>query len=200
MKCAYCNIDNKPDAQFCRSCGRPLTTHNKAWWKEHNMEPVGTYKLKQSSWASLFCAIMLLIILFFTFISGGLIIEGAFFRDYVLIEEVAAGTGVLIAVIIVSSLVYRLAKNKVFVNRTRKKRGLRDNDYIQKYDSRDVHYVLFARGTSESHKFGLFDVQNIRMKLSPIYEELTWLDKGKLLNALKDGNRIVIDINGNDYQ
>ena len=87
------------------------------------MEPVGTYKLKQSSWASLFCAIMLLIILFFTFISGGLIIEGAFFRDYVLIEEVAAGIGVLIAVIIVSSLVYRLAKNKVFVNRTRKKRG-----------------------------------------------------------------------------
>ena len=141
---------------------------------------------------------MLLIILFFTLVSGTLIFEGAFYDRY--IEDVAPGIGFLIVVIIVSSLVYRLAKNKVFVNRTRKKRGLRDNDYIQKYDSRDVHYVLFARGTSESHKFGLFDVQNIRIKLSPIYDELTWLDKGKLLNALKDGNRIVIDINGNDYQ
>ena len=200
MKCSFCNIDNKSDAQFCRSCGRPLTTHNKAWWKEHNMEPVGTYKLKRSSLATLFCIVMLCIILFFTCISGGLIIEGAFFRDYVLIEEVAAGVGVLIVVIIVSTLVYRLAKNKVFVNRTGKQRGLRDNDYIQKYNSRDIHYVLFARGTNESHKFGLIDVQNIRIKLSPVYDELTWLDKGKLLNALKDGERFVIDINGNNYQ
>ena len=96
---------------------------------------------------------------------------------------------------------FPIFKSKVFPNKVRRNRKeLIDNDYIENYDSRTIHYVIIARGTAHSHLFGLFDVQSIKMQLPFEYTELKWTEKGKLLSAIKDGKKFIIDINGNKYE
>lgn len=98
------------------------------------------------------------------------------------------------------SLSYFLLRNKAYANRMRKKRKeLLDTDYIEAYQKRSCHYVFVARGSASNHKFGLFDVQKIRMKLPFDYDDLSWSARDKLLSAKKDGTFFFIDLNGNIF-
>lgn len=168
------------------------------WWNHYNLFPVGTYSFKRSKTCTILL-FLLLIPLFLLFLTGfikcvGGVFEGEGFCDGVS-ENVLLGS--LIGII----LVFSCCKNYVFVNRLRKKRKeLYDNDYIEDYTSRDIRYAIFARGNKSTHKFGLFNVIDMRIHISPMYEELRWIEKGKLLKAIKDGEIITIDINGNQYQ
>ena len=198
MICPNCNTDNQPGAMFCRSCGNHLSLHNGLWWKEYNMEPLRTFKMISSSWAKFFCVILLILFLFCSFYTVAGIAYYIYDSKY--LDTLGIALGFLVGAIIVAIPLNRLARNKVFVNKTLKKRGILADDYIQKYDSRSVHYVLFARGTNTSHKFGLIDVQNSKVILMPIYDELTWIEQGKLLSSIKDGQRNVIDVYGNIFQ
>jgi len=199
MRCYYCNIENPNDAQFCRSCGKPLVTHDVAWWKEYNMVPVAFFKLLPSNGMSVIIYPLLLISVVFVGLSF-----------FILVYEVFAG-GIMEAIpfvigyfgigIAVFAMVYPLAGKKAFVNFTRRKRKeLLDSDFIERYNTRNDHYVFVARGNSQTHKFGLFDVQSIRLQLAFDYDELKWIEKGKLLSASKNGEKIIIDINGNIYK
>ncbi len=98
------------------------------------------------------------------------------------------------------SSIYFLLRNKTHANRMRRKRKeLLDTDYIEAYQKRSLHYVFVARGSANDHRFGLFDVQKIRMQLPFEYEELSWSTKGKLLSAKKDGKYFSLDLNGNIF-
>lgn len=203
MKCSFCNIDNKSDAQFCRSCGRPLTTHNKAWWKEHNMEPVEIHKFKRLVWPTLLFIPLSMILAYFAFagilaicVSPVAIYNG---EPYAWCMPIL-GVVILGVVYMLSRYLYSTIGYMVFINKCKKKTGLLNKDYIQKGNDNTGRFVFFVRGTHGLHKFGLFDVKKFKIKLPPVYEELEWIDKGKLLNVLKDGERFVIDINGNKYK
>lgn len=200
--CKYCGIDNNDNAQFCRNCGKPLSSYNSTWWKEYNMEPVITYKLKRSVWHTI-----IFILLSFVFASI------AYFAILAICLGIAAvcreglsgvlgsvvGIVMLGAVFLLLRFIYRSIGDKVFVNKYKFKIGFLNSDYIQKYKSRNEHYVFFARGTRDLHKFGLFDVQKIKIQLQPIYDKLEWVEKGKILSATKDGKNFIIDVNGNQY-
>lgn len=203
MICPNCKTDNYEGATYCRSCGIPLFTYKKTWWQEHNMEPVGTHKFKRSAWATCVFFLICIILAYFSFM--GIVVIclsiGAIFRgeSYAWLGPIL-GIIILCVIFLVSKFLYRSIGYKVFINNNKQKMGLLNTDYIQKYDERKERFVFFARGNSETHKFGLFDVQKLQIKLLPVYNKLTWLEKGKLLSALKDGESSVIDINGKIYK
>lgn len=213
MICPNCKTQNVEGAQFCRSCGTALTESFK-WWERYGMVPVSMHKIMTSNGAIVISISLLIICLLGTAVGIFGMLE-SFHRYHSYIDSnghwqsyretdeygVCLAIGVLCIVFIVAIFTYKYAMIKVFAENYRKKKGkLKDNDYIENYDSRAVHYVIIARGTALSHLFGLFDVQSIKIQLPFEYTELKWTEKGKLLSATKDGQKFIIDINGNKYE
>lgn len=168
------------------------------WWEMYDMQPVAISKFKPSAFYT-FILLILLIPLLILFLMGlikciGGVLEGENFCDGIS-ENVLLGSFIGIVIVFVC------LRNKVFINKLRKQRKeLHDNDYIQKHVNRKDRYLLFARGTKSEHKFGLFDIKEIRIKIHPIYDELKWIKKEELLSAIKDRSHVTLDINGNSYQ
>lgn len=213
MICPNCKTQNVEGAQFCRSCGTSLTSATK-WWEQYGMVPVSMQKMIKSNGA-VFVSVLSVLTCLLGIVVGifGMlesinrlnyyVDSNGHFQYYHEIDEfgVCMATGILCIVIIVAIITYRHAVKEVFTDSYRKSQGqLKDNDYIEKYDSRAIHYIIVARGTAQSHLFGLFDVQSIKMKLPFEYTELKWTERGKLLSAIKDGKEFIIDINGNKYE
>lgn len=198
MICPNCKTQNVEGAQFCRSCGTSLTSATK-WWEQYGMVPVSTFKLLPSVIGSILIWPFLIFSVLISFLGiAGLFIEGISTGDSF---AITIGCIYVISGITIFIIAYSIARSKIFVNSTRKKRKeLLDSDYIEYHKSRSVHHVIVARGTAHSHLFGLFDVQSIKMKLPFEYNELKWTEKGKLLSAIKDGKKFIIDINGNKYE
>ena len=163
------------------------------------MVPVSVFKLLPSVIGSImiwpfliFSALITIVGVLALFING--FCNGDSFAITIGCLYIIGGTTVFI-------VTYSIARSKIFVNYTRKKREeLIDSDYIEYHKSRSAHYVIVARGTARSHLFGLFDVQSIKMKIPFEYSELKWTERGKLLSATKDGKKFIIDINGNKYE
>lgn len=198
MICPNCKTQNVEGAQFCRSCGTSLTSATK-WWEQYGMVPVSIFKLLPSIIGS----ILIWPFLIFSALIFILGVVGLFIEGFSTGNSFAISIGCLYIIggITVFIVTYSIARSKIFVNSTRKKRKeLLDSDYIECHKSRNVHYVIVARGTAHSHFFGLFDVQSIKIQLPFEYTELRWAEKGKLLSAIKDGKEFIIDINGNKYE
>lgn len=196
MKCKYCQAENQNDAKFCYSCGKPLE-EDLDWWKALGMVPVSQYSFKPS-YASMF--FMVITITPITLLS--LLCFGIFMGDIISSGHNDKSENAIIPIIgaILIAILYNIFKNKVFVNKIRKKRKeLLDTDFIQSYNE-DERYVIIARGNRTCHKYGLFDVKKIRLIIPPIYEELNWIQKNKMLSAIKNGVKLMIDINGNEYK
>ena len=199
-----------------------MTNLNDTWWVKKNMAPVNLYKLKPDYFkASLLILAAIVIVLALAFciyagISSWLIndklrhdistsgmrtrlIVGDKYQIYVYVY--VALTAILLWLgNIVRKKMLNVFEKEVFVDKYRKtKSNLLDTDYIQKYDSRDVHYVFYGRGSDMNHKFGLFDIQEIKTVYPPIFDDIEWQDKGLLLKVLKDGKWYIIDLNGNAY-
>ncbi len=191
MICPNCKTENHDGAKFCRSCGKSLATHNKAWWKEYNMEPVRVVGFRRGCFVKLLRIVLFFILWLTIYGCSGMSIKMLFFSNLYLNGNMIFLT--MASAVIISTIICGFIYVRV------KRKDLLDSDYIQTYEKEDARYVFIARGTSGSHKFGLFDVQNKKIKLLPVYDELRWLEIGKLLSALKDGERIVIDCNGHIY-
>lgn len=192
MICPNCKTQNIEGAQFCRSCGTSLTGATK-WWEQYGMVPVFFSNFRPSL-LYVFCFVILLLpliaisfffsVIFFTSPNGQLEIFLCFCGSLLL-----------------HLILYLFAKKFIFVNNYRKrKKELLDTDFIEKEHSRQSCFTIVARGSDQSHLFGLFDVKSIKMQLPFEYTELKWTEKGKLLSATKDGQKFIIDINGNKYE
>lgn len=198
MRCYYCNTENQNDAKFCRSCGKPFPVEDVDWWKSLKMIPVSQYCFRPSLTSVFFMVItitpiLLLSLLCFVIFMGDIITSGH--NDKVENAFVPIIGAILIVVL------YNWFKNKVLVNKVRKSRKeLLDTDFIQTYNNKDETFVFIARGNSTCHKFGLFDLKKVRLIIPPLYEELKWAEKDKMLSAIKNGVKMMIDINGNEFK
>ena len=196
MICPDCKTENVEGAQFCRLCGTSLVGATK-WWEYYGMVPVSIFRLSPSVIGSILIWPFLIFSGLFSVIVAVATVNNILHKYYsnILYECVFIFGGISVFIV-----AYSIARSKIFVNSTRKKRKeLMDFDYIEYHKSRSVHYVIVARGTAHSHLFGLFDVQSIRIQLPFDFTELTWVERGKLLSATKDGQKFIIDVNGNKY-
>lgn len=74
-------------------------------------------------------------------------------------------------------------------------------DYIQKY----TYTGIFSRRNKpmyrfyiKSKKFGVVDVAHYKVHINAIYDYLEWREKNKYLNAILNGRKFIIDINGKE--
>lgn len=84
-------------------------------------------------------------------------------------------------------------------NLVKEKDELHDNDYIEVHDKGLPRYVLVARKEGMEPKFGLFDVENVRLSIPIQYSELCWLEGRKMLKGYKNSTSVVLDVNGIIY-
>lgn len=198
MRCKYCKTENLIGSKFCRSCGKPLPNEDVDWWKDIEMIPVSQYYFKPSYTSAFFMVITIIPVLMLS-----LLCFVIFMADIISSGHNDKPENFFVPIIgaIVIYILYYIFKNKVFVNKIRKNRNeLYDTDFIQACNNKDDRYVLIARGDSACHKFGLFDIKEIRLIIPPLYEELKWQKKNKMLTAIKNGVKILVDINGNEFK
>ena len=213
IQCSNCKTWNNRNAEFCFNCGERLTAFAGDWWKSNNMRPVRLAKLRKekrgTAVADYLLSLFVTIVLFYLSV-------GVAFLFYEVVPYIC-GYGeeryelwnlipsTIVAVIFGLSLLWfwfrYFLSSKLAPNWLRKrKKELLDDDFIENYDDRRVHYVFVARGTGTDHKFGLFDVQKIKLTVPFEYDSLKWQEQGETLLAVKDGIPMIIDVNGNKYQ
>ncbi len=194
------------------------------WWSKKNMMPVKLYSLKADYFKSTLLILASIIILsgliycIYQGITSWITMTeikknfysplrakyGLPYSDKLLVL-VYVYIAIVIALLWIGNKLLKYIKKvfetEVFVDKYRRsKNELLDTDFIQQYDSRDEHFVFFGRGTEEEHKFGLFDVKEISIKLKPVYDDIQWHQKGYLLKVLKKGEWNIIDLQGNIYK
>ena len=194
------------------------------WWSKKNMMPVKLYSLKADYFKSTLLILASIIIL-----SGLIYCIYQGITSWITMTEIKKNVysplrakyglpysdklqvlvyvyiAIVIALLWIGNKLLKYIKKvfetEVFVDKYRRsKNELLDTDFIQQYDSRDEHFVFFGRGTEEEHKFGLFDVKEISIKLKPVYDDIQWHQKGYLLKVLKKGEWNIIDLQGNIYK
>lgn len=76
-------------------------------------------------------------------------------------------------------------------------------DYVQKYSywgifrkRKTPKFILFIK----DNKFGILDVAHYKVYLPAQYDYLEWREKKKFLNAMLNGRKFIIDINGNELK
>lgn len=163
------------------------------WWKEYNMRPVRLSPTMIHPYAFIF------FLIYYTLAFGIIATIGHYFPFN---KNFDNPWFMLTAFILGVSFIafFIKAKRKLWFFDVRKKRQeLLDDDYREYHPN--VRYVLVARGTASSHKFGLFDSWAVKLCIPIIYDELKWMkkEKGRLLHGVIDGNSVVVDVNGNQY-
>ena len=103
------------------------------------------------------------------------------------------GVGLLCLVLIVTKggLMERSFPNRFKMAQLRK-----EADYIQSYKSSAEKFVFILK----DDKFGVYDVKKFKVRIPPIYDELSWKEQKRLLYATQGGRRYVIDIYGNELK
>lgn len=208
IQCPECHTWNSNDKSFCEKCGARLHPFAGEWWKTYNMTPVRLFQLKVD-----YVGTIILLFLFVPIIGMSIVFSvvgfmNGFLNSYVNeYDRLPMWLGLIIFVISLTVLILTIlyTKKKVlevsYPNACRVlRKELLDDDYIEIYKSRKVHYVFIARGNGNSHKFGLFDVDKIKICIPMKYDELKWSEKGKLLKGVLNGYPVIIDVNGNNYQ
>lgn len=212
LQCPECHTWNNADSFLCPNCGASLHPFSGEWWKSYNMLPVRLTYLKRS-FGGMFTYVLLLLISIYPVISGlslalaVLLIEGIpdmLKVDYLSDEYWYIGICSIICTAFGVSLLFLLCKYVLWQRFApnwlrRRRKELLGDDYIENYNRRKEHYVFIARGNGQEHKFGLFDVQKIKICIPMNFDELYWLEKGKLLKGVINGHPIIVDIHGNYY-
>lgn len=160
------------------------------WWKRYNMTPVRIAKL--------------IPVIKFRLVGGLILIIGPIW--FLIVNKIDISSknhevDAPLCLISIGFLLFLLYIWYLFPHTILKKRKeLEDSDFIENYTTLKSRYVFIARGTSTSHTFGLFDVIKLKVTIEPIYVELKWNEDKRFLTATKDGESVVIDVNGNKYE
>ena len=212
IQCSRCKTWNNRNAEFCVNCDERLTAFTGEWWKNYNMQPVRLAKLKLPKLRGITYDVIKTLIAVFLLVYLSAAVAGIFLVllpiifDYknVCYEMWYVIPSVFISLAFGILLLYLWFKHVVVHNLApnwlrKRRKELLDDDFIENYFDRKVHYVFIARGTGTDHKFGLFDVQKIKVTVPFAYDSLKWQELGKTLLAVKDGVPMIIDVNGNKY-
>lgn len=173
------------------------------WWKEYNMRPVRLFRITYAReslgaiMAFLYCISVI----------GVMTLIGVNIGHT--LEEKGLGNIVFficVGMMIIGGLVI-FYKSTFENNKIRKKREeLLDGDYLEVNKGFFVKRYLFcARGTGNSHKFGVFDTLKIKLCIPMIYDNLEWVkpeigQKRGLLKGVLNGQPITFDLDGNKYE
>ncbi len=78
----------------------------------------------------------------------------------------------------------------------RVRRFYQDIDYSQEFHNHTAGFVFVVT----DDKFGLLDVQSLRMQIPPVYDQLSWYTPGSVLLAIDDGRKVLLDLYGNELR
>lgn len=197
-KCPECHTWNNSNDSICVKCGARLHPYAGEWWKNYNMSPVRLYHLKRSRKYGIWVFLCFYALVGFCVLAGYCALWIMFEQKYIVLHAIGLIISSCIIFLIVKYGICGFCLPFVAPNILRKKRKeLLDDDFIEEY--KKDPYVFVARGTGASHKFGLFDATEIKMAIPMIYDELTWVEKDKLLKGILNGIPVIIDVNNNNY-
>ncbi len=182
MICKHCNTENADDAQFCHSCGKSLMGTSKNimdLYPEYKFIPTNLEKWELNG----ICAVC--VILSGCFIYAALALIVVFFYDNNIPLLVSAI--VFLCGLIPCFVVFK--KNHPSKNAPKLSEIA---DYVQKPRSTKTKYYFYIK----DGKFGVLDVSKYKVQIPAQYDKLEWREKGRYLNAIKDSENIIIDING----
>ena len=172
------------------------------WWKEYNMRPVRLFRItyaKENIFG--FIGILYIFLCFGIMALIGVSLKNTLHENG--LDDILFFT--CMGILIIGEIVIFY---KVFeINKIRKKREeLLDSDYIEVNKGYfGKRYLFCARGTGNSHKFGVFDTLKIKLCIPMIYDNLEWVkpeigQKRGLLKGVLNGQPITFDLDGNKYE
>lgn len=189
MKCEYCNTVNPDDAKICRMCGKDLKPQTIIErYHQYQFLPTTLAKLKGSLWARFFLIIWTLFFLFILINIIYLIVEEQH------LKEPAVFITIMVFLLIILTACKLLVKS--FPNKFRRKRLIKQADYIQTYKSCKEKFVFYVK----DNKFGLYDVKRFKVQLPANYDSLSWNIDNQILNVDQNGRQYTIDIYGNELK